>query len=130
MSRIEHVALWVEDLEAMCSFYAHNFGASVGPLYENKTKGFASRFLSLGEGARMELMSSTTLSPSRHEPGVERMGLAHLAVSVGSIEQVNSLTERLRVAGVRVLNGPRKTGDGCYESVVLDPEGNRVEITV
>ena len=74
-------------------------------------------------------MTTTRLSPARHAPGVERMGLTHLAISLGSEAAVDELTKRLRSAGVTVLDGPRRTGDGYYESVVLDPEGNRIEIT-
>lgn len=130
MPRIEHVALWVRDLESLCSFYASTFGATVGPLYENKAKGFRSRFVSFESGARMELMQTTQLRPVEHEPGAQRMGLTHVALSLGSEEAVNLLTQRLKGAGAQVLDGPRRTGDGYYESVVLDPEGNRLELTV
>ena len=74
-------------------------------------------------------MTSTRLSPARHAPGAERMGLTHLAISLGSERAVDELTARLRSEGIAVLDGPRRTGDGYYESVVLDPEGNRIEIT-
>jgi lactoylglutathione lyase len=129
MPHLEHVALWVDDLDAMCDFYAATFGASVGPRYENPAKGFASRFVSLGSGARLELMSTRTLQPVPHAPGAQRMGLTHLAIALGSDAAVDELTARLRAAGVTVLDGPRRTGDGYYESVVLDPEGNRIELT-
>ena len=126
---IDHVALWARDLEALCAFYARYFGASVGPLYENPARGFRSRFLSFGTGARIEVMSSTTLVPVEHAPGAQRMGLTHLALSVGSQAAVDALTQELSTAGLPVLDGPRRTGDGYYESVVLDPEGNRIEIS-
>jgi lactoylglutathione lyase len=74
-------------------------------------------------------MKTTRLSPTRHPPGAERMGLTHVAISLGSEQAVDELTARLRSAGIAVLDGPRRTGDGYYESVVLDPEGNRIEIT-
>jgi len=74
-------------------------------------------------------MTTSRLSPMRHAPGVERMGLTHLAISLGSEAAVDELTARLRAEGIVVLDGPRRTGDGYYESVVLDPEGNRIEIT-
>jgi lactoylglutathione lyase len=130
MIRIEHVALWTEDLERLAAFYATYFGARVGDRYSNPAKGYASRFLSFGEGARIELMTSSTLDPIRHAPGAQRMGLTHLAVSLGSEAQVDELTRRLQQDGFAVLDGPRHTGDGYYESVVLDPDGNRVEVTV
>jgi lactoylglutathione lyase len=129
MPRIEHIALWVDDLDALGAFYAQTFGAQVGPHYVNAAKGFDSCFLTFESGTRIELMKTTRLSPTRHAPGVERMGLTHLAISLGSEDAVNELTERLRSDGVTVLDGPRRTGDGYYESVVLDPEGNRIEIT-
>lgn len=129
MIRIEHVALWTKDLERLAAFYATYFGASVGDRYTNPAKGYASRFLSFGEGARIELMTSSTLSPVRHAPGAQRMGLTHLALSLGSEVQVDELTRRLKQDGFEVVDGPRHTGDGYYESVVLDPDGNRVEVT-
>jgi len=128
MVRIEHVALWVDDLEAMSTFYAAHFGARIGTRYENPAKGFASRFLAFDDGARIELMSTTTLAPQRAAPGAQRMGLTHLALALGSPQAVDDCTARLRAAGVPVLDGPRRTGDGYYEAVVLDPEGNRIEI--
>ena len=129
MARIEHVALWVGDLEALCDFYVEHFGATAGPRYENAAKGFASRFLDFGAGARLELMSTITLSPVALAPGAQRMGLTHLAIAVGSDAAVDALTERLRGGGYAILDGPRRTGDGYYESVTLDPDGNRVEVT-
>jgi lactoylglutathione lyase len=129
MPRIEHIALWVEDLEALSAFYAKAFCAQVGARYVNAAKGFESCFLTFESGARIELMTTSRLSPTRHAPGVERMGLTHLAISLGSEAAVDELTARLRAEGIVVLDGPRRTGDGYYESVVLDPEGNRIEIT-
>ena len=128
MSHIHHVALWVDDLDLVCAFYADAFGATVGPLYENPRKGFASRFLSLASGARIELMTTGQLQPVAHAPGAHRMGLTHLAIALGSEQAVDALTARLRALGQPVLDGPRRTGDGYYESVVLDPEGNRIEL--
>lgn len=127
--RIEHIALWTPDLERCTSFYVTHFGATAGDRYVNVSKGFASRFLSFGDGARLEVMTTTTLSQVEAEAGAQRMGLTHFAVALGSEAEVDALTGRLRSAGVRVVDGPRRTGDGYYESVVLDPDGNRVEIT-
>ncbi len=126
--KIEHVALWTDDLERLVAFYQRYFGATVADKYENERKGFESRFVSFETGARLELMRTTTLSPVRYEAGAQRMGLTHFAVSVGSQQRVDELTERLRTDGHAILDGPRRTGDGYYESVVLDPDGNRVEI--
>jgi len=126
---IDHIALWTTDLERSQQFYARYFGALAGREYANPSKGFRSIFLSFEGGARIEVMQTSKLSPVVLEPGAERMGLTHIAISVGSVEQVDELTRRLKEDGFAILDGPRRTGDGYYESVALDPDGNRVEIT-
>jgi lactoylglutathione lyase len=130
VARIEHIALWTENIERLAGFYAQYFGASVGPKYTNPSKGYESRFLTFEDGARLELMNTTTLRPVTYDPGVQRMGLTHVAIAVGSESRVAEVTELLRRAGFSVLSGPRRTGDGYYESVALDPDGNRLEVTV
>jgi lactoylglutathione lyase len=130
MVRVDHVALWTEDIDRLAGFYAKYFGASIGARYTNASKGFQSRFLAFEGGARLELMETAMLSPVVYDPGVQRMGLTHLAISVGAEPRVDELTGLLRDDGYTVIDGPRRTGDGYYESVVLDPDGNRVEITV
>lgn len=127
--RIEHIALWTRDLDRLQTFYATWFGASAGARYQNTAKGFESCFLSFGSGARIELMRSTSLDLAESAPGVQRLGWTHLALSLGSESAVDALTSALKQAGTPVLDGPRRTGDGYYESVVLDPDGNRIEIT-
>jgi lactoylglutathione lyase len=127
--KIEHIAMWTEDLERLVAFYRTYFAATPGEKYENRAKGFESQFLSFDGGARLELMRTTGLTPVKHEPAAQRMGLTHLAVSVGSEGQVDELTRLLATAGYPVLDGPRRTGDGYYESVILDPDGNRIEVT-
>ena len=124
---IEHLALWTRDLDGMRDFYETHFGATAGERYHNPHKGFTSYFLSFGSGARLELMQRTDVTADN---ATERLGYAHFAVSVGSKARVNELTETLRAAGVRIAGEPRTTGDGYYESVVLDLEGNRIELTV
>jgi lactoylglutathione lyase len=126
---IEHLAIWTSDIDRCVAFYAKYFGATAGERYRNAAKGFESRFLSFDGGARFEVMSTTTLAPVAIEPGAQRMGLTHFAIAVGSDRAVDALTERLRSDGYPILDGPRRTGDGYYESVTLDPDGNRIEIT-
>ena len=130
MPRIEHIAVWTNDIDRLASFYAEYFGATVGAKYANPSKGFESRFLTFQDGARLELMKTSMLRPVAHERGVQRMGITHLALSLGSESRVDELTATLGAAGFTVADGPRRTGDGYYESVVLDPDGNRLELTV
>ena len=124
-ARIEHVAVWVRDIETVAAFYARWFGARVGQRYENPRKGFASRFLEFNGGARLEVMTRTGVDA---RATVEQLGLAHIAITVGDEAAVDALAARLAAEGVAVLDGPRRTGDGYYECVVRDPEGNRVEV--
>jgi lactoylglutathione lyase len=127
--RIEHVAFWTDDLERLAAFYARYFGARIGEPYRNPVKGFESRFVEFARGARLELMASTTLRPQALTRGAQRMGLTHVAIVVGAERDVDRVTARLRADGYEVVDGPRRTGDGYYESVVLDPDGNRLELT-
>lgn len=128
--RIEHVALWARDIETMRAFYLRYFEAKSNERYFNEKKQYQSYFLSFEGGARLELMQRPDIHelPS-HVEETQFFGYAHLALSVGSEEKVDALTARLVADGFTRLDGPRRTGDGYYESVVLDPENNRIEIT-
>lgn len=126
--KIEHIALYVNDLEAAKAFFTDFFGAASGPKYHNPKTGFSSYFLSFGDGARLELMNKPGISDPQRPPA--QTGYAHIAISVGSRERVDILTGRLRESGYQILSGPRTTGDGYYESCVLAFEDNQIEITV
>ena len=126
--RIEHAALYVEDLEGARAFFEEYFGAVSGPMYHNLKTDFRSYFLSFDGGARLEVMTRPGLE--KGDSAAARVGWAHLAFSAGSREEVDRLTERLGRAGYPVLSGPRTTGDGYYESCVAGPEGIPIEITV
>lgn len=126
--RIEHIAIWVADLEGMRVFYERYFNAISGEKYHNATKQFTSYFLSFTDGARLEIMHKPTIVEA--SDNALDTGFIHFAMSVGSKEQVNILTEKLRADGFTIAGEPRTTGDGYYESVVLDPEGNQIEITI
>ena len=127
--KIEHIAIWTQDLERLKDFYMTYFEAQANDKYVNPTKGFESYFLRFSSGARLELMCLPDVQPAQDLPE-NPVGLTHLAFSVGSKERVDQLTDVLQAAGYTVTSAPRTTGDGYYESVVLDPDGNRVEITI
>ena len=127
--RFEHAAIWTRDLERLRDFYERYLGGRPGERYVNDANGFSSYFLTFDGGARLELMAMASIPSSRDDPLAQATGLAHLAFAVGSEAAVDELTRRLAADGYRVLDGPRRTGDGYYESVVLDPDENRVELT-
>lgn len=126
---IDHLAMWVNDLEGMRNFYESQFGAKASAKYHNPTTDFSSYFLSFTAGARLEIMQKPNIA-TKGESNNEHLGLIHFAISVGSKGKVDSFTEKFRNDGLRIIGEPRTTGDGYYESIVLDPEGNRIEITV
>ncbi|MCI4671386.1 MAG: VOC family protein [Bacteroidia bacterium] len=128
--KIEHLALYVEKLEEMKDFYQKYFGAKSGEKYHNPKKGFTSYFLSWDNGPRLELMHRGIIPEKELPTGAEHLGLTHFAIALGTEKAVDELTNQLRNEGFKVVGEPRWTGDGYYESVVLDPEGNRLELTV
>ncbi len=127
--RIEHVAIWAEDIEKLKSFYTTYFNMESGEKYINTVKQFHSYFLNFQDqcATRIEIM---------HKPGIlgnenirgEHFGFAHIAINVGDRKKVNDLTEQLRNDGYTIIGAPRTTGDGYYESIIEDPEGNWIEI--
>lgn len=126
--RIDHVALYVDDLEGARSFFEKYLGTKAGDLYHNTRTGFRSYFLSFDDGARLEIMNKPDMVDDAKP--LARTGYIHLAFSVGSTQAVDELTERLAADGYDVVSGPRTTGDGYYESCIVAIEGNQIEITV
>jgi lactoylglutathione lyase len=124
---ISHLAIWCHDIECTRAFYEKYFGAVAGAKYTNPIKHFQSYFLTLAGTVRIELMHRSDIAAGAAAP---TLGYAHVAISAGSEEQVDELTRRMIEDGVRCIDGPRRTGDGYYESVVLDPDGNHIEITL
>ena len=124
---IDHIAIWVQDLEKVREFYQRYFGMECNDKYTNPTKGFSSYFLSFADGARIEIMHRIDLK--QDNDCSHAMGLTHIAISVGSKNKVVEVTNLIRRDGYKVIGEPRTTGDGYYESVIADPEGNRIEIT-
>lgn len=125
--RIEHIALYTNRLEELKEFYTHYFNGKSNNKYINSLKGFESYFITFESGARLELMRQRGIAERN---ATLFTGLIHLAFSVGSKEKVDELTQRLEREGFKKISGPRVTGDGYYESCILDPDGNIVEITI
>lgn len=126
--KIDHIAMYVSDLEGAKAFFETYFAAQSNSGYHNRKTGFRSYFLTFEDGARLEIMSRAECTGTEKDPF--RYGFAHIAFSVGSIEKVDALTARLREDGYQVTSGPRTTGDGYYESCILGLEENLIEITV
>ncbi len=124
---IEHVALFVKDLENAKDFFVRFLNGKANDGYRNESNGFASYFISFEDGARLEIMNKPALLAGEKS---EHFGYSHIAFSVGSKEKVDELTEQIRAAGYEVVSGPRTTGDGYYESCCAVIEGNRIELTV
>lgn len=127
--KIAHIGIYTNDIEKAKAFYETYFEGKANQKYINPLKGFESYFLQFKDATTLEIMSNKNISGTHNCPKQEYIGLAHLAFSVGSKEEVNQLTNRLRQDGYRIIGEPRTTGDGFYESVILDPDNNRIEIT-
>ena len=126
--RIEHIAMYVNDLEAAREFFVKYLNGTSNDGYRNPNTGFRSYFISFEDGARLELMNKPVMEDP--EKTLNRTGYAHIAFSVGSKEAVDELTARLKQDGYTVVSGPRTTGDGYYESCIITIEGNQIEITI
>lgn len=125
--RIEHVAMYVNDLEATKDFFVKYFNATSNEGYHNKTTDFRSYFLNFDDGARLEIMNKPQMKDD--EKSLNRTGFVHIAFSLGSKKAVDELTEKLKNDGYAIISGPRTTGDGYYESCIIGIEGNQIEIT-
>lgn len=128
--KIEHLAIWVENLELMKTFYEQYFGARSNHKYHNPLTHFQSYFLTFESGSRIELMHRPDVAQRPHNHLSQSQGLVHLSFSTGSETEVNQLVHALHTDGHKVVGQPRTTGDGYYEAVILDPEGNLIEVTV
>lgn len=126
--KIEHIALYVNDLEATKEFFVKYFCAVPNDGYHNLNTDFRSYFLSFDDGARLEIMNKPSIN--NLENTIQRTGYIHLAFSLGSKEKVDELTSELKKDGYEVISGPRTTGDGYYESCIVGIEGNQIEITI
>ena len=126
--RIEHIAMYVKNLEAARDFFVKYLSGTSNGGYHNPSTGFRSFFISFDDGARLEIMNKPGMDDP--EKSLNRTGFVHLAFSVGSREKVDKLTARLKQDGYEVISGPRTTGDGYYESCIVGIEGNQIELTI
>ena len=126
--KIEHIALYANDLEGARKFFMKYLGAQSNDGYHNPRTNFRSYFLSFDDGSRLEIMNKPEMTDLPKD--LVRTGYAHIAFSVGSKEKVDALTAQLKSDGYEIVSGPRTTGDGYYESCIVAIEGNQIEITV
>jgi len=128
---LEHVAIWTGKIEELKNYYVRYFGAIPNEKYENKQKQFESYFLTFESGARLELMMMPGIPENKNDRiKAQHIGIIHLAFGVKSIHEVDEKAKQLHNNGFKILSGPRKTGDGYYEFETLDPDDNRIEVTV
>ncbi len=124
--KLEHVAMYVEDLERAKDFFVKYFDAKPNNKYHNPKTGLSTYFLSFDDGSRLEIMNRPDMIKAVNEPF--RQGFIHIAFCVGSKEKVDGLTQRLSDDGYKIFSNPRTSGDGYYESCIVDIENNLIEI--
>lgn len=124
--RIDHISIYVEDLEAERDFFIKYFGASAGSRYSNFRTDSTNYFIKFDDGARLEIMKRETSIDVHNKP--QRTGYNHIAISVGDRKDVDDMVKRMEADGVQIFSGARTTGDGYYSAVIVDPEGNGIEI--
>jgi len=127
--KIHHIAIWTKDIENMKNFYVKYFGFNANNKYSNAAYLFESYCLEFSDGAKLELMKMPSVPGNKNDIYKQYTGLIHFAISAGSKENVKALTEKLRTDGYEIVSEPEETGDGFFESCILDPEKNRIEIT-
>ncbi len=126
--KIDHIAMYVNDLDAARDFFVRYFDGKSNDGYYNEKTGFRSYFISFDDGARLEIMNKPEMADE--EKPLNRTGFIHIAFSVGSRDRVDELTQQLKADGFSIVSGPRTTGDGYYESCIVAVEENQIEITV
>ena len=128
--QIEHLAIWTKRPEVLRDYYTRYFGGKCGPVYQNPKKQFRSYFVDFGPGSRLEIMSAPGIPENLNDTvEAQYMGIIHLAFGASSEAEVDARARELSENGFRILEGPRRTGDGYYEFVTLDPDLNRIEVT-
>ncbi len=123
--KLDHIAIWVEDLEKMKNFYLQFFDCKCSEKYINPAKNFQSYFLTFKDLSKIELMHN----PKKNKKANDLLGYAHLAIRLKTKKEIDILTEKIKQNGYKIVSGPRVTGDGYYETSFLDPESNIIEIT-
>jgi lactoylglutathione lyase len=127
---LDHVAIWTDKLEELRTYYSGYFGGKSNDKYTNEAKRFHSYLLTFESGARLEIMFRPDIPENLNDTEIKQhKGIIHLAFGVGTMQEVDEKAKELESAGYRILSGPRKTGDGCYEFETLDPDNNRIEVT-
>jgi lactoylglutathione lyase len=128
--KIEHLGIFTDQIEVLKNYYTRYFGATSNKMYCNEAKQFRSYFLSFDSGARIELMSMPEIPENKNDTKIKQhKGLIHFAFELESMQEVDNKSKELTKDGFLIIDGPRKTGDGYYEFVTLDPDSNRIEIT-
>lgn len=128
--KLEHVAIWTNQLEVLKDYYVTYFGGVSNDMYVNEAKAFRSYFIRFSDGARLELMSKPSIPVNLNDTiTAQYLGIIHLAFEVDSMDAVDRKADELKAAGFPILSGPRKTGDGYWEFETLDPDANRLEVT-
>lgn len=126
--KIHHISIWTSDIERLRNFYITYFGCTCNAKYRNESKQFESYFLRFDDDIQIEIMQKPGIPVNTNDPFLQATGFTHIAIDVGSRQKVAECTERFRYDGYSIVSEIRETGDGYFESCILDPDGNRLEI--